>query len=130
MLAADEPAVLLILHAERRAARRNITPIALEYVLTYGRSMQCYPRDLLFPGTARRARNRSPGQLGRSARRHRGPHDQRGAILTVYRQHKALPTIRRKLKFRQDLPSKMTIGTAILSEHHTHKHMVEGSSRQ
>lgn len=74
MLAA-ETSVVLTDHAEYRAARRNSPPAALEYVLTYGRRIQRYPRDLLFLGTARCARSRSPGQLGLSARGHRGPHE-------------------------------------------------------
>lgn len=54
MLAA-ETSVVLTDHAEYRAARRNSPPAALEYVLTYGRRIQRYPRDLLFLGTARGA---------------------------------------------------------------------------
>lgn len=40
MPATDETAILLSHHAERRAARRNIPPAALEYVLTHGRRIQ------------------------------------------------------------------------------------------
>lgn len=37
---ADENALLLSHHAERRTTRRNILPAALEYVLTYGGRIQ------------------------------------------------------------------------------------------
>ena len=97
---AAETSVVLTDHAEHRTARRNIPPDALEYVLTYGRRIQRYSRDLLFLGQARYARaDRQVSwvtQLEGTVVFMSGD----GAMLTVYRHRKALPTICRKLKYR------------------------------
>ena len=105
MLTTDETAVLLSHHAERRTARRNIPPTPLEYVLTYGRRIQRTGVTFYFlgrrdvPAADRQASWASQLEgtvvlMGRD-----------GEILTVYRQRKALPTIRRKMKYRLDIPS-------------------------
>lgn len=98
------------LHAERRTARRNITQEALEYVLTYGRRLQRTGVTFYFLGR----RDVPPADRQASwATRLEGTvvlMSSEGEIITAYRHRKALPTIRRKTKYRLDSPGMKTIG--------------------
>jgi hypothetical protein len=100
---ASEP---LTLHAERRVARRNIPPAALEYVLTHGRRIQRTGVTFYFLG--RRDVPAADRQVSWVSQLEGTVilMSADGAILTVYRHRKALPTIRRKMKYRRPLPEK------------------------
>lgn len=88
------------LHALRRAARRNVVHDAVEYVLAYGRVL--HRTGITFYFLAARD---IPAEDRRAAWAVRligtvvlmGPD---GEIITVYRNRRALPSIRRKLKYR------------------------------
>ena len=106
MLTTDETSVPLTNQAEYRAARHNIPLAALEYILTYRRRIRRTGVTFYFLG--RRdvpAADRQVSwvsQLEGTVVLMSGD----GAILTVYRHRKALPTIRRKMKYRLPLPTK------------------------
>lgn len=96
----DHKMISLTIHAACRAARRNIPPAALEYVLTYGRRIQRTGVTFYFLGRrdlppADRQANWASQLEGTVALM-----SSDGEILTVYRHRKALPTIRRKMKYR------------------------------
>lgn len=98
--AGERRPVWLSKHALARAARRNVVPDAVEYVLAYGRMVQRTGITFFFLG-----------------RRDIPPADRRtawaarlvgtvvllasdGEVVTVYRNQRALRAIRRKLKYR------------------------------
>ena len=92
-------------HALRRAARRNIVPDAVEYVLAYGRVV--HRTGITFYFLAARDVPAADRRTSWAARLVgtvvlMGPD---GEIITVYRNRRALPTIRRKLKYRLTLNS-------------------------
>jgi hypothetical protein len=95
----DHQVISLTTHAARQAARRNIAPEALEYVLTYGRRIQRTGVTFYFlgrrdvPATDRQASwaSRLEGTVVLLAND--------GEILTVYRHRKALHSIQRKQKY-------------------------------
>lgn len=97
-------------HAARRAARRNVKVEALEYVLTYGRCIQRTGVTFYFLGRD----DLPPADRHASwASRLEGTvvlMGNDGEIITVYRQRNALPTIRRKLKYRIEVNGNQTIG--------------------
>lgn len=94
------PSAAYSLHASRRAARRNVVPDAVEYVLAHGHLTHRTGIRFFFL----RRRDIPPADL-----RHGwcvrlvgtvvlvAPE---GDIITVYRNRRALPTIRRKPKYR------------------------------
>ena len=90
-------------HAARQAARRNIAPEALEYVLTYGRRIQRTGVTFYFlgwrdvPAADRQASwvSRLEGTVALVSND--------GQLITVYRQRNALRSIQRKLKHRLSL---------------------------
>lgn len=92
--------VWLSKHALARAARRNVVPDAVEYVLAYGRMVQRTGLTFFFlakrdiPPMDRRAAwaARLAGTAVLLA--------SDGAVVTVYRNQRALRAIRRKLKYR------------------------------
>ena len=96
----DQAVLCLTAHAARRAARRNIAPEALEYVLTYGRRIQRTGVTFYFlgrrdvPAADRQASwvSRLEGTVALLSND--------GALITVYRQRNALRSIQRKLKYR------------------------------
>ena len=96
----DPGMIRLTTHAACRAARRNIPPAALEYVLTYGRRIQRTGVTFYFLGR----RDLPPADSRASwASRLEGTValvSSDGALITIYRQRKALATIRRKTKYR------------------------------
>lgn len=100
----DHAVMTLTAHAACRAARRNIPPAALEYVLTYGRRIQRTGVTFFFLGW----RDLPPADRQASwASRLEGTValvSNDGALITVYRQRKALAAIRRKTKYRWDTP--------------------------
>ena len=103
MPAAHETALLLPHHAERRTARRNIPPEALECVLTYGRRFQRTGVTFYFLG---RRDVPAPDRQVSWVTQLEGTvviMSSEGEILTVYRHRKALPMIRRKMKYRLPL---------------------------
>lgn len=87
-------------HALTRTARRNVVPDAVEYVLAHGRRLQRTGVTFYFlgerdiPPADRRAAwaTRLVGTVVLMGRD--------GEIITVYRNQRALPAIRRKLKYR------------------------------
>lgn len=85
-------------HARRRAARRNLVPDAVDYVMTYGRCL--YRTGALFYFLARR--DLPPADRGASwAARLEGTVvlvARDGDVITVYRNRRALSAIRRKMK--------------------------------
>jgi hypothetical protein len=88
------------LHALLRAARRNVVPDAIEYVLTYGRVL--HRTGITFHFLAARDVPTEDRRAAWSARLVGtvvlvGAD---GGIITVYRNRRALPAIRRKLKYR------------------------------
>lgn len=90
------------LHARRRAARRNVVPDAVAYVLAYGRVL--HRTGITFHFLAARdvpAEDRHAAWAARLVGTVVlvGPD---GEIITVYRNQRALPVIRRKLKYRLD----------------------------
>ena len=94
------PTAAYSFHASRRAARRNVVPDAVEYVLAHGqlthrtgiRFFFLRRRDI--PPADRRHGwcARLVGTVVRVA--------PEGDIITVYRNRRALPAIRRKPKYR------------------------------
>lgn len=60
----DLAVMSLTTHVACRAARRTIAPAALEYVLTDGRRIQRYPRDLLFASAGAMCRLPIAGPVG------------------------------------------------------------------
>jgi hypothetical protein len=87
-------------HAYKRGARRNVAPDAVEYVLAHGRMIQRTGVTFCFLGR----RDMPPADRGACwASRLEGtivllaPN---GTIITVYRNRRGLPAIRRKLKHR------------------------------
>lgn len=90
-------------HALCRAARRNIVPDAVEYVLAYGRVV--HRTGITFYFLAARDVPAADRRTSWAARLVgtvvlMGPD---GEIITVYRNRRALPTIRRKVKYRLPL---------------------------
>ncbi len=87
-------------HARARSARRNVVPDAVEYVMAYGRMLQRTGATFYFLGKrdiptadrrmAQTARLAGTVVLVGSS----------GEVITVYRNQRALPAIRRKLKYR------------------------------
>lgn len=88
------------LHAARRAARRNVIPDAVEYVLNYGRVL--HRTGIAFYFLADRdvpAEDRHTAWVARLV----GTVvlvSLDGEIITIYRNRRALPAIRRKRKYR------------------------------
>lgn len=87
------------LHAARQAARRNIAPEALEYVLTYGRRIQRTGVTFYFLGRRDLPAADRPASW---ASRLEGTvvllaND--GQVITVYRHRRALRRIQRKQKY-------------------------------
>lgn len=87
-------------HACKRGARRNVAPDAVDYVLTHGRLLQRTGVTFCFLGW----RDMPPADRCASwAARLEGtilllaPD---GTVITVYRNRRALPAIRRKMKYR------------------------------
>jgi hypothetical protein len=87
------------LHARRRAARRNVVPDAVEYVLQHGRCLARTGVTFYFLGQR---------DLPAADRRHDWAARligtvvlvaSDGEIITVYRNHRAWRTIKRKLKY-------------------------------
>ena len=95
----DQQVISLTTHAALQAARRNIAPEALEYVLTYGRRIQRTGVTFYFlgwrdvPAADRQASwaSRLEGTVVLLAND--------GEIITVYRHRKALHSIQRKQKY-------------------------------
>jgi hypothetical protein len=90
----------LTAHALARAARRNVAPDAVEYVLTYGRRIQRTGVTFYFLGK----RDMPPAdQCASWASRLEGtivvvaPD---GNVITVYRNRRGMHAIQRKLKYR------------------------------
>lgn len=87
-------------HARRRAARRNIVPDALDYVLMYGRTIQrtgvtfCVlcRRDVPLEDLRKSWAARLVGTVALLAGN--------GEIITVYRNRSAVRKIARKMKYR------------------------------
>ena len=87
-------------HARRRAARRNIVPDALDYVLMYGRTIQrtgvtfCVlcRRDVPLEDLRKSWAARLVGTVALLAGN--------GEIITVYRNQSAVRKIARKMKYR------------------------------
>jgi hypothetical protein len=87
-------------HAQARAARRNVVFDAVDYVLAHGRMVQRTGATFYFlgkrdiPVSDRRAAEtaRLAGTVVLVA--------STGEVITVYRNQRALPVIRRKLKYR------------------------------
>ena len=87
-------------HAQARAARRNVVFDAVEYVLMHGRMVQrtgatfyfLGKRDIPAPDRRKAEAARLAGTVVLVA--------STGEVITVYRNQHALPTIRRKLKYR------------------------------
>ncbi|HLZ24155.1 MAG TPA: hypothetical protein VKQ30_18735 [Ktedonobacterales bacterium] len=87
-------------HALRRAARRNVVPDAVEYVMTHGRVLHrtgitfyfLAGRDVPVEDAHAAWVTRLVGTVVLVA--------EDGTIITVYRNSRALPAIRRKLKYR------------------------------
>ena len=87
-------------HARRRAARRNVVPDAVAYVLAFGRVL--HRTGIAFHFLAARdvpAEDRHAAWAARLVGTVVlvGPD---GEIITVYRNARALPAIRRKMKYR------------------------------
>ncbi len=96
----DREVWVLSNHAACRAARRNLVPDAVEYVLTHGRCLQRSGVTFYFLGR----RDLPPADHQSSwASRLEGTvvlMGRGGEIITVYRNRNALPTIRHKMKYR------------------------------
>jgi|GEM_PF-921481 hypothetical protein len=89
-------------HARRRAARRNVVPDAIDYVLAYGRFLQRTGVTFYFLGRrdlppADRCASWASRLIGTVVLVSRS-----GEVITVYRNRGALRAIRRKLKYRLD----------------------------
>lgn len=100
-LASDQmPTAAYSLHASRRAARRNIVPDAVDYVLLHGQLT--HRTGIRFFFLRRRDIPPADRRQGWCARLVGtvvlvAPE---GDIITVYRNRRALPSIRRKPKYR------------------------------
>jgi hypothetical protein len=100
-LASDQTrAAAYSLHASRRAARRNVVPDAVDYVLLHGQLT--YRTGIRFFFLRRRDIPPADRRHGWCARLVGtvvlvAPE---GEIITVYRNRRALPAIRRKPKYR------------------------------
>lgn len=103
-------------HAARRAARRNLMPDVVEHVLAHSRCIQ--RTGVIFYFLGRRDLPPADRQASWAARLEGTvvlrSHD--GESITVYRHRKALPAIRRKLKYRRDYPGSQTIENGGSSE--------------
>jgi hypothetical protein len=89
---------LLTAHARRRSTRRGLSYADIEYVRTYGRRLQRTGATFYFL-----ARRDVPRRDLRWAARLIGTIvvvARTSEIITVYRNRAALPTIRRKMKYR------------------------------
>lgn len=100
------------LHAMRRGARRNVVPDAVEYVLAYGRVL--HRTGIIFHFLAARdvpAEDRHAQWAARLVGTVvlTGPD---GAVITVYRNQRALPAIRRKVKYRVGMGGRRPQGSA------------------
>lgn len=87
-------------HAAHRATLRSITPADLAYILTYGRAIQRTGVSFYF--LARKDIRDAGSRVG-WARRLEGTVilvSKDGAIITIYRNRKALHDIKRKMKYR------------------------------
>jgi hypothetical protein len=95
----SETPALFSLHATRRAARRNLAPGEVEYVLTYGR--QVHRTGVTFYFLGWRDIPYADRQASWAARLEGTvvllSND--GEIITVYRHRKALHSIQRKQKY-------------------------------
>jgi hypothetical protein len=91
-------------HARRRAARRNLLPDAVDCVLTHGRCL--YRTGVTFYLLARRDLPPADRRASWAARLEGtvilvAPD---GEVITVYRNRRAPPTIRRKMKYQLARP--------------------------